>query len=163
MPGFVLYGRLVGEGKLAGTDRERFGARVACGPIERPRLGVPWALDLATLDVPRPRLCVVRESRQDVVCGATDTVAAAGGEVKVAGTFSAITKAGRELAGLLGEGTPLWLAILGTATAVDRVKAGAAASVNGTVLRGPLDVWRKAQVMWVSVCAAPDGLAAPDA
>jgi hypothetical protein len=103
----------------------------------------PVVVDLAGLEVNTQRKPVLREHKRDLIVGQSKAIVNDGVQVRVTGTISQRTAAGREVLELAEEGFP-WQASMGLGVkVVEPVRDGKTVSVNGRTLTGPLTVLRK--------------------
>jgi hypothetical protein len=131
------------EGSLAtfeapqGTDTKRRFNMVAYtgAAMEAGMLG-KVVIDLNGLNANGERKPILRQHDHDRIAGYSDTIVK-GNKLTMAGTLSAKTDAGREVADLADEGFP-WQASVGIdIQKMERVKAGDTVTVNGAEFAGP--------------------------
>jgi hypothetical protein len=146
--------------KLAAVDaggRPGFTMSLYTGAVMQGTDG-PFVIDLAGLDIPRQDMCALRQHDPLRICGYSQRVTKTDKSVSADGVLSQATPDGREIDALLAEGTPLQASMFVPPILIERIPAGAMASVNGGTFQGPGQVWRKTTLRDISfVSAGRDG------
>lgn len=114
--------------------------------------GYRFVIDLNGISM-KTAIPALREHERDRIVGMTDESRVDAQGLHLFGTFSKATPDAAEVLALADEGFP-WQASIGVrALQVLQVEAGASATVNGRVVRGPIDIWQQSQVGEISFVA----------
>jgi hypothetical protein len=112
------------------------------------------AIDLSGVSIGREKKPALREHNSNRIVGWTEGITIDEKKGIVAeGIFSEKTEDGREALELADEGFPWQASIYIPPLAIERVKEGETAEVNGQKLKGPGTIFRKSVLREVSFCA----------
>lgn len=112
------------------------------------------AIDLSGVSIGREKKPALREHNSNRIVGWTEGITIDDKKGIIAeGIFSEKTEDGREALELADEGFPWQASIYIPPLAIERVKEGETAEVNGQKLKGPGTIFRKSVLREVSFCA----------
>lgn len=111
-----------------------------------------FIIDLAGIRLAKAKVPALLNHHRDEIVGTIDQGSGDENGFYVAGSFSRITDAAKEVLGLADEGFP-WQASIGVqASKIVQLAKDATMVVNGQTVTGPCDVWTESTVFETSFC-----------
>jgi hypothetical protein len=111
-----------------------------------------FIIDLAGIQLSKTKVPALLNHDRDQIVGTIDTSSGDENGFYVAGSFSKVTDAAKEVLGLADESFP-WQASIGVqATKIVQLAKDATMQVNGQAVTGPCDVWTESRVFETSFC-----------